>query len=83
MRARVSELQAEHGFLAGVRGRGLLLGLELDGINGRDLQVACLGNGLVINALGEGLLRIAPPLNITEREIDEGLDIICHTAAAM
>lgn len=82
-RGRVSDLQAEYPFLAGVRGRGLLLGLELEGVNGRDLQVACLSNGLVINALGESLLRIAPPLNITEREIDEGLRIISETAAAM
>jgi predicted acetylornithine/succinylornithine family transaminase len=80
---RIAELQSEYGFLAGVRGRGLLLGLELQGVNGRDLQVACLENGLVINALGEDLLRIAPPLNINDHEIDEGLQIICETAATM
>lgn len=82
-RQRVAELQAGHRFLGGVRGRGLLLGLELRGLDGRKLQVACLSEGLIINALGEDLLRIAPALNICKAEIDEGLDIIVRAALQM
>ncbi len=78
---RVEALEADCEFLAGVRGRGLLLGLELQNVDGRELQKVCLQNGLVVNALGEDLLRIAPPLNISKDDIDEGLDIITTAAA--
>ncbi len=78
---RVEALKADCRYLAGVRGRGLLLGLELQDIDGRELQKVCLENGLVVNALREDLLRIAPPLNITEGDIDEGLDIIVTATA--
>ncbi len=74
---RIEELKRGCEPFAGMRGRGLLLGLELQNVNGRELQKACLDEGLVINALGDDLLRIAPPLNITTQEIDEGLRIIC------
>ena len=78
---RVEALKADCEFLVGVRGRGLLLGLELQNVDGRELQKVCLENGLVVNALGEDLLRIAPPLNISKDDIDEGLDIITMAAA--
>ena len=80
---RVEALKADYDFLAGVRGRGLLLGLELQNLDGRELQTVCLRDGLVVNALGEDLLRIAPPLNITRAEIDEGLEIIVTTGERM
>ncbi len=79
----VEALKADYDFLAGVRGRGLLRGLELEGVDGRELQKACLRDGLVVNALGEDLLRIAPPLNITRAEIDEGLAIIVRAGEGM
>ncbi|MFP3903283.1 MAG: aspartate aminotransferase family protein [Armatimonadota bacterium] len=82
-KSRVDELAAEHDFISGCRGRGLLLGLELKNINGRDLQVACLEKGLVVNALGEDLLRIAPPLTITEADVDEAFEKIITAAQSM
>jgi predicted acetylornithine/succinylornithine family transaminase len=58
-----------------VRGRGLLLGMELDR-PARPIVEACLGEGLVLNATAERVLRVLPPLVVTDEEIDEGCDIL-------
>lgn len=56
-----------------VRGLGLLQGLELD-IDARTVVADCLGRGLLINSIGDRVLRFVPPLIITEREIDRLID---------
>jgi acetylornithine/N-succinyldiaminopimelate aminotransferase len=63
--------------VAGVRGRGLMVGLtlaeELDAAAVRD---RCLDAGLVINSPGPRMLRFLPPLIVGEAEVDECLAIL-------
>ena len=60
-----------------VRGRGLLLGVELaQGIDAKEVQLQLLKNGLVTNAVTATALRLAPPLTVSEDEIREAADII-------
>jgi acetylornithine/succinyldiaminopimelate/putrescine aminotransferase len=60
-----------------VRGRGLLLGVELaEGIDAKDVQLQLLKNGLVTNAVTGTALRLAPPLTVTPDEIREAVGII-------
>lgn len=58
-----------------VRGQGLIMGMELDR-PGRPIVEACLREGLVINCTAERVLRLLPPLVITDAEIDAGCDIL-------
>jgi acetylornithine/N-succinyldiaminopimelate aminotransferase len=61
-----------------VRGRGLLLGMELYK-PGAELVTKALGKGLIINCTAGNVLRFVPPLIITEQEIDQllkGLDAL-------
>jgi acetylornithine aminotransferase len=58
-----------------VRGRGLLLGLQLSGDPGRIVQ-ECRERGLLVITAGTNTLRFVPPLTISEAEIKEGLDIL-------
>ena len=61
--------------LAGpVRGRGLMLGLELNRPIARDLMLKSLENGLVFNAVGDAVLRFLPPLIISESDVDEAME---------
>jgi ornithine--oxo-acid transaminase len=53
-----------------VRGRGLLIGIELDR-SGKGLTKALLRNGLLVKDTHDRILRVAPPLVITERQIGE------------
>lgn len=60
-----------------VRGLGLLLGAVLaPGIGAGDVATAALEAGLIVNALGESVLRLAPPLLISPEEVDEALAIL-------
>ncbi len=60
-----------------VRGQGLLLAAEL--ASGRDAKAVCaavLANGLVVNAVTPTALRFAPPLTVSDSEIDEAITIL-------
>jgi acetylornithine/N-succinyldiaminopimelate aminotransferase len=61
--------------LPGVRGRGLLLAVELDRPAG-DVAAECLERGLVVGTAGETALRLTPPLTITSEERDQALEIL-------
>ena len=58
-----------------MRGMGLLLGAELVAGNAKPVNAALLEAGLVANAVTETALRFAPPLNVSDDEIDQALAI--------
>jgi acetylornithine/N-succinyldiaminopimelate aminotransferase len=62
--------------VAGVRGLGLLLGVELRERDARDVNSALLDAGMVANAVTPTALRLAPSLLISNDEIDEATDMI-------
>lgn len=88
--ARLHELQERHEEIGDIRGRGLLVGVEL--VHDRDTKVPasalgaavtaeCLHLGLSMNIVkGDGstsnCLRMAPPLSITTDEIDIAVSIL-------
>ena len=84
--ARAGErLQEQLGRLDGVkavRGLGLLLAVELDSPRAKAVAAACLDAGLVVNAVTESALRLAPPLLITDAEIDEGVALLAGVLTA-
>jgi acetylornithine/N-succinyldiaminopimelate aminotransferase len=62
--------------VAGVRGLGLLLAVELSGRDAREVNGALLDAGLVANAVTPTALRLAPSLLISDDEIEEATTII-------
>ena len=61
----------------GVQGAGLLLGLQLrDGLSNAALQGEAVLEGLLTVAAGMNVLRLAPPLIVTEAECDEALALL-------
>ncbi|MDH3296374.1 MAG: acetylornithine/succinylornithine family transaminase, partial [Acidimicrobiia bacterium] len=52
-----------------VRGLGLLIAAELDGVDARAVAAECLREGLVINAVTPTAIRLAPPLIIDDSHI--------------
>lgn len=61
-----------------VRGLGLMLGLKLK-IEPREFVSAALKNKLLLVAGGENTIRILPPLNVTQKDIDEAVELIGKT----
>ncbi|MBD0283556.1 MAG: aspartate aminotransferase family protein [Thermoleophilaceae bacterium] len=87
--SRLQELQESHEQVGDVRGRGLLVGVELvedrDGkapadALGAAVTVECLRRGLSMNIVRSGqqanCFRIAPPLSVTLNEIDLAMEIL-------
>jgi acetylornithine/N-succinyldiaminopimelate aminotransferase len=56
-----------------VRGRGLLLGLQLAAPMAGAVEAACRDRYLIVNAVGPDVVRLAPPLTVTRQEIDLAL----------
>jgi predicted acetylornithine/succinylornithine family transaminase len=68
--------------VTGVRGLGLLLAAELAAdYDAAAVTRACLDAGVVVNAVTPTALRLAPPLNVTDDEIDEAVAIIGRVLA--
>ncbi|MGA7594257.1 MAG: acetylornithine transaminase [Gallionella sp.] len=59
-----------------IRGQGLMIGVELDRPCG-DLVKAALGRGLLINVTADSVIRLLPPLIMTQDEAQQLLDILC------
>ena len=62
--------------VSAVRGLGLLLGAELVDGNAKSVNKALLDAGLVVNAVTDTALRFAPPLTVSDEEIDAALAIL-------
>jgi len=75
--ARLDEMRSRFPVIADVRGRGLLLGVELvDGAVAERTLYRCLAAGLSFKLTMGSVLTLSPPLTITRAELDGALDIL-------
>ena len=87
MKRRLLEIQDKSRYLGDVRGRGLVMGMEL--VKDKDTKEPapeltrqlidrCAASGLLIGAVGVfgNVIRVAPPLTINKDEAHESLDIM-------
>ena len=58
-----------------VRGRGLLLGIVLDGAYAKKVAAKLADRGILVNAANEETIRIAPALIVTKVQIDKFITI--------
>jgi len=63
------ELKERYDFIKEVRGKGLIIGAELE-FGGKEIVERCLERGFLINCTMDRVLRFLPPLIITRKEID-------------
>ena len=75
-RAELDKLVDEYSFVSGTRGKGLLLALALDGVEGSEIQAECFRNKLIINSPNKNTLRFMPALNLSKKEADECISIL-------
>jgi predicted acetylornithine/succinylornithine family transaminase len=81
LRAGLEALARKHAIIRTVRGRGLLIGAELDQPGGPVVE-RCLARGLIINCTANSVLRITPPLTVSAAEVDHALAILDGALAA-
>ena len=67
--------------VTGVAGMGMMLGIELD-IDVKPVVTALMENGLLV-LTAKHKMRLLPPLNIAQTELEKGLSILKNTLAAL
>ncbi len=72
---KASQLKERFGFIEEVRGRGLMIAIELS-LPGKSIVATALKRGLRINCTQDTVLRLLPAMTITPAEVDEGFDIL-------
>jgi acetylornithine aminotransferase len=82
-RKKLLELKEKHSRILDVRGKGLLVGMEIDTGTGGDedkdagfFVASCFEKGFIINGIQGRILRFAPPLIIDKTEIDRLVAVI-------
>jgi acetylornithine aminotransferase len=71
---QLNVLKHKHKKVVDVRGKGLLIGMELDTSTGKtasEYMSECFKKGFIINAIQDKILRFAPPLIIGNAEINQ------------
>ena len=67
-----------------VRHQGLLVGVEFDDtISGVDVKHGCFDRHMLITAIGSHIIRMVPPLIVSEEECDKAFDIIKETVESL
>ena len=74
-REKLEEIKQRHRSVKAVRGKGLILAMELD-ITGEEIVLKCLKKGLLINCTNGNILRFVPPLIIKADDIDRAVEIL-------
>ncbi len=72
---RLHELKKRSSIVKEIRGRGLIIGMEIS-IEGSQIVNACMDRGLLINCTSGNVLRFVPPLTITEKDVDAAVAIL-------
>lgn len=67
--AKLSDLKAKYPVITDIRGKGLLIGIEFAGaMSAKGLKEQLFTMGFLVSSIGDNIIRIAPPLIITEKE---------------
>jgi acetylornithine/N-succinyldiaminopimelate aminotransferase len=73
---------AAGGRVEGVRGRGLLLGVLVRGVDAGEVVRLARERGLLVNAIGDRVVRLAPALTLTAAEADLAVERLAAAIAA-
>jgi len=72
---KLKEFKKKHPVINEVRGKGLILGVELS-IPGDDIVKKAMEKGVLINCTNGNILRFVPPLIINKKDVDHVIDIL-------
>jgi acetylornithine aminotransferase/acetylornithine/N-succinyldiaminopimelate aminotransferase len=76
---RLEGLQESRPLVSGLRGKGLLVGVSLKEDLAEKVTLECLNQGLIVNAVRPNIVRLTPPLTVSEAEVDEAVAILEKT----
>ncbi|HTZ39577.1 MAG TPA: acetylornithine transaminase [Syntrophales bacterium] len=75
LQERLWSLRKDHPVVQDVRGKGLLVGMDLS-VEGNSTVKACLERGILINCTFDHILRMVPPLVISKQDVDRLVQVL-------
>jgi acetylornithine aminotransferase/acetylornithine/N-succinyldiaminopimelate aminotransferase len=75
LEGRLREMKTKHSAIVEVRGAGLMWGLELN-MDAAGVHEAAIRQGVLVNRTAGKVIRLLPPLVITEADLDRGLGLL-------
>lgn len=78
LKAKLSELISRHDLVTAVRGKGLLLAVQLSRDVAREVVLDSLTKGLLVNDVTPSAIRLSPPLTLSEADCDQAIEILDH-----
>ncbi|MFZ1730466.1 MAG: aspartate aminotransferase family protein [Bacteroidota bacterium] len=82
LRTELETLKSKHPSMKEVRGLGLMVGVEFSFAT-KPLMLAMLERGVIANATADNVLRLVPPLIITEEEMRTVVDVISASVSSI
>lgn len=77
---RVRKEAQQEAAIKEVRGKGLMIGIELD-IPSRPVVMKMMEKGVIANAIGDNIVRLVPPLVISMDELNTVVDVMLECIA--
>lgn len=81
-RRRIEKQMGKLSIIKELRIRGMMIGIELK-TSGVPAVAECMKRGVLINCTHETVIRLLPALNISEAQVDEGLDVLGEVLSCM
>jgi acetylornithine/N-succinyldiaminopimelate aminotransferase len=73
---KLKDLKEKYSFVKEIRGRGLMIGIQLSNTLAKDIVKECFKNKYLIGNVGDSILRILPPLIINKEDINGFTDVL-------
>jgi len=67
---QLNSLTEKYGIIKEVRGKGLMIGVELFQPKAVEVKLKCLESGYLIGSVGDNIIRMLPPLIVSKEDID-------------
>lgn len=73
---KLSTLASKYDFVKEVRGKGLMIGIQLSIDKAAEIKNKCFEKGYLIGSVGNNILRLLPPLIVTKEDIDGMVNVL-------
>ncbi|AEV67212.1 acetylornithine transaminase [Acetivibrio clariflavus] len=67
---KLLELKNKHSLIEEIRGKGLMVGIQLNSENAVEIKNKCFEKGYLVGSVGKNIIRLLPPLIISKEDID-------------
>ncbi len=73
---KLNKLATKHHFIKEVRGKGLMIGIQLSSEIAKDIKDKCFEKGYLVGTVGKDILRLLPPLIINAKDIEDMIEML-------